>query len=81
MLCCMNHGETDLNNTKKMAAYELGLLFQGGHCGVTIRPSVGSHIAHGPGKIDDNLMETYLEDGYLVMRVYSRINIIVADHN
>lgn len=66
-----------------MAAYELGFLYQDGHCGVTIRPSVGSHVAHGPGKMDDNLIETYeyLADGYLIMRVYSRINIIVADHN
>lgn len=43
----------------------------------------GIVVAHVPGKMDDNLMETYeyLEDGYLIMRMYSRINIIVADHN
>lgn len=66
-----------------MAAYELGFLFQDGHCDAAIRPSVGSHVARGPGKVDDTLMEIYqyLEDRYLIMRVYSRINIVVADHN
>lgn len=40
-------------------------------------------ICMARGENDDNSMEMYkyLEDRYLVMRMHTRVNVIVADHN